>query len=108
MVVNQLETRPRETTTDAGMGSALAATAASRLEALAQVCHRRVELLVAPRLSDRRHLAAALADHERERGPVTQERALRDRRADVALRREPVALGAGADEGLAPDLARRG
>src|SRR5207302_3954143 len=109
-VVSQLEMRPRETRADAETGtcSALAATAASRVEALPQVIDRRVQLLVAPGRANGRHLDPAVSEQDRHRVAVCEQRALPDRGADVALAREPVAGGAHALEGLAPDLRRRG
>src|SRR3954451_9455321 len=91
-VVSQLETRPCETRTETGGRSALAATICSLLEALLEVRDRRVELLLRPLLADRRHLADAVLDDLRQSLLVAEQRVLRDVRADVALRGEPVAL----------------
>src|SRR6266487_5378312 len=101
-VVSQLEMRPRETTAETG--SALAATTASRVEPLLQVVEHHLQLLVAPGRADSGHLVAPLPEEERHRLAVGEERALRDRRPDVALAGEPVARGADTLERLAADL----
>src|SRR5436190_3838900 len=85
------------------MRSALAAISASRVETLGEVVERRLQLAVAPRLADGRHLAAALAQKEGERLGIAQDGALRDRRPDVALAGEAVTLRADAVEGLVPE-----
>src|SRR5262245_25721957 len=100
-VVSQLETLPRETTTESGGRSALAATGASSLdEAPLQVRDRRRQLLVGPVVADGRHLPRTLANHPREGPRVLQQRARRDVRPDVALACEAVAFRAHALERL--------
>src|SRR5439155_15777201 len=81
-------------------------TAASGAEALAGVRDRGVQLVVAPGLANRRHLPAALAQQDRQRLRVGKHRALGDRRPDVPLAGEAVALRADAVERLAREHLR--
>src|SRR2546428_2441746 len=99
--------RPRETSFEPGTGSALAATAASGLEALLQVVDGCFELLVAPGLADGRHRVPSAPEQRRQRCAVRQQRALGERWADVALAGEAVAARADALERLAAHLGRR-
>src|ERR687887_2624944 len=101
-VVSQLERRPRARMVETGGVSALAAT-----EPLLQVAKECLQLRVVPGFADRRHLVAPVPQEQRHRVPVGEKRALRDRRPDVALAREPVTACAHALEGLAADLGRR-
>src|SRR5438034_10972660 len=99
--------RPRETSFETGTGSALAATAASGLEALLQVVDGRLELLVAPGLAHGGHRVQPAPEERRQRRAVREQRALGDRRPDVALAGKAVAARAHALEGLAAHLGRR-
>src|ERR1044071_4155812 len=101
-VVSQLETRPRARMTETAGDSALAA-----MEPPLQIRDERVQLPVAPGPADRGHPVAPVAHEQRQRVAVGEDRALRDRRPDVTLAREPVAGGAYALEGLAADLRGR-
>src|SRR3954469_25857374 len=99
-VVSQLETRPSATTAESGGRSALAATTCSLREALVQVRDHRVDLRLRPVVADGRHLAGAVADDVGQPLAVAEQGVLGDVRAVATLRRQAVALGAHADEGL--------
>src|SRR3990170_4088106 len=102
VVTSQLATLPRCQGGTTGALSALAATA----EALLHVAGDGLHLRVRPNGADRGHRVPPLPHDLLDSGRVGGDRGAVEPRADVALAREPVTLGARTCVGLLAELRR--
>src|SRR4051794_7682479 len=96
-VVTQLDTRPRFQSTGY-TGSALATRRCPLVDVLLEIAEQRVQLRCRPGLTHGRHLALAVAHDRVEARRLRDDRATRDRGAEVAFALHAVARRAHALE----------